>query len=511
MIQARSRCCFPCRPGAVPLCLALLCLLLSSSPKSSRAQESPASNIPSTFSQAFDAVQNSVAAVALFQGEPGETLPENADEYKDAFEIPPEELVPSRLGGGVILSIDDASGTVNLLTPAHLLYPAVTYSSTKPFPTRIVVRLACAGLHFAHIRATDPHSDLAVITVVVPDQFRSQLAAAQFTKAPRWSQGDSALLCGNPRQFFRTGLTTPCAIMVSRTAGMPDSWERRRWSLPLFRHLQRWDGINVPGDTASGDSVFTVHGELVGISSDIMMEPDQFTPAQCVLYCVAPVQKQIDDLQKGYEVQYGDTGLELETISSRDHSSQQAPRIRVLRVLRGSSAERAGIRSGDIIQELNGKEVRRTSEILNETLFLSPGTEIEMLIHRSGAALPERISFRLSKLDFPSRFPAVSTVDRWVWRGLSVDFSTPIPTENADLMSPHLPSGVLIRKVRKGSAGEAAGLKEGQLIAKVGEQPVETPEEFESALQYWGGLVPLTLDDGREIQVDVDELPSQNN
>lgn len=477
--------------------MVVLGLLLSSISRSGHAQEQwPLS---------------SIAAVALFQGEPGESLPDNANEYQQAFEISPGELVPSRMGGGVVLSIDDESGAVDLLTAAHLLHPAVTYSSTKPSETRIVVRLACSGLYFARVRAADPHSDLAVITVDVPEQCRSHLTAARFTNTPRWSQGDSALLSGNPRQFFRTGLSTPLSITVSKTEEMPDSWERHRRPLPLFQYLQRWDPVNFPGETESGNPVFTSEGELLGIASDIVASPGESVSAASVLYCIPPLQMRIDDLLNGYEVQYGDTGLELETIPPGGNSPQQTAHVRVLRALSGSPADRAGIRSGDIIVELNGKPVQRAATILEETLFLPPGTEVEMLVSRSGAVQQERMTFRLGKLDFPSRFPAVSTVDRWTWRGLNLDFPTPKRSNQPDPCEPFLPAGVLIRKVRKGSVGDAAGLKEGQLIAKVGEQPVETPEEFQSALQYWRGLVPLTLDDGREIQVDEDEFSGQKD
>lgn len=462
--------------------------------------------------QTLASVQNSIAAVGLFQGGPDTSLPETPDQYQSAFDLSPGDLVPSRMGGGVVLSVDVESGHVDILTAAHLLNPAVEFPSAPTVPTRIVVRLASPGLHFARIRALDPHSDLAVITVDLPHRRGNQITPARFTTSPRWACGDLALLCGNPAEFVRSGISDPSLATVSRTASMPDRWERSHWGGRLMDYLQQWDRLDLHGDSGSGNPVFSFRGELLGLTSGIAGEPGKLIPSGSAIYFSEHLQKLISDLLGGREVQYGDTHLELETIPAGvtgADGSPSPPYIRVTQVVRGSPAERAGIRSGDLILEFNQKPVERVSQILEETLFLPPGTEIELLVLQNKNSLPVRITFRLGKLDFPTRFRPVSTVDRWVWRGLSLDFPVPLPAGSANSSGPLLPTGVRIIKVQEGSAGAIAGLKPGQLIAKVGEQPVETPEEFESALRYWTGLVPLTLDDGREIFIEEIDPPSR--
>jgi regulator of sigma E protease len=133
------------------------------------------------------------------------------------------------------------------------------------------------------------------------------------------------------------------------------------------------------------------------------------------------------------------------------------------RVLEGSTVEAAGFQRGDVVREIDGRSIARFEEIV-EAILLNPGRELEFLVRRGDRELALK--------------------------------ATPTPRETSELDGiervigelPLLPtSRAVAGKIIPGSAADEAGLKEGDRIVAIGDQPVDSFEDLQDIVGASGG------------------------
>jgi len=179
-------------------------------------------------------------------------------------------------------------------------------------------------------------------------------------------------------------------------------------------------------------------------------------------------------------------------------------RVRVTNVIRKSPAEEAGLREGDVILKINGREVRDGDYLAREIRNHRPGEEVRLEIERNGktqeikaklGAYPEEEARRELELRLPEFFrswPAVPPerparpsewpriLERRRFIGI---YPEEIGSELANYFGVKEGRGLLVTRIEKDSPAERAGVKVGDVIVRADGQTVETVDQLSSLIQ----------------------------
>jgi serine protease Do len=221
---------------------------------------------------------------------------------------------------------------------------------------------------------------------------------------------------------------------------------------------------------------------------------------------------------------------EITTESARQYGLKEEYGVEVTMVDNDSPASRAGLQKGDVIVGYNGQRVESTDTLGRFIRETPVGREVRLEVMRNGSpqSLTAKLGARKDKAGmtglgekFEVRIPDMSVVmpdmprPAMVWRGpmLGVEAEA-IESQFAEFFG--VKEGVLVRSVSKGTAAEKAGLKAGDVILKVDDAKVRTPQEVTKAVRGAAEkkTFPVTiLREKREntVMVTIEEAPQGQN
>lgn len=257
----------------------------------------------------------------------------------------------SSLGSGVIVA---AQGFI--LTNNHVVEGA----------DEIAVMLPGGKVAEARVVGTDPETDLAVLRVEAKG-----LQPITFADPASVQIGDIVLAVGDP---FGVGQTV--------TQGIVSATGRNRLGINTFENFIQTDAAINPGN--SGGALVDASGHLVGINTAIYSRSGG---SQGIGFAipVSLARQVMEQIIATGRVSRGWLG-----VSARDvihETTGAAAGAALVAVQRGGPAERAGLRAGDTVLSINGKEVVDTAALINETAALSPGTQAQFKILRGREAV----------------------------------------------------------------------------------------------------------------------------
>ena len=257
------------------------------------------------------------------------------------------------LGSGVIVSSDGY-----ILTNQHVVEAA----------DEIQVSLHDGRTLLAKVVGTDPETDLAVLKINAKN-----LPAITFGHSDQASIGDVVLAIGDP---FGVGQTV--------TMGIISALERSHLGINIFEDFIQTDAAINPGN--SGGALIDTKGNLIGINSAIYSRTGG---SQGIGFAIpsnlaAQVMHQI--IAHG-EVIRGWMGVEVEDLTpelAESYKLNNASGALIAGVLRGGPADRAGIRPGDIVLDVDNEAIADSATLLNLIAALPPGKTISIeLLHRA--------------------------------------------------------------------------------------------------------------------------------
>ena len=264
--------------------------------------------------------------------------------------LPPQEQMAS-LGSGVIVS-----GDGYILTNFHVIEGA----------DEIEVGLADGRKAAASIVGTDPETDLAVIRIKA-----DRLPVIVLGDPKEARVGDVVLAIGNP---FGVGQTV--------TLGIISALGRNNLHINHFENFIQTDAAINFGN--SGGALVDTRGNLLGINSAIYSQ----TGGSVGIGFAIPVttaKTVLDSIIKHGQVVRGWIGVESQDITPELAGSFGLGRERgaiIAGVVRGSPADRAGVRPGDILLAVDGKPVSNTNDMMNLIADLPPGGKARMTVMR---------------------------------------------------------------------------------------------------------------------------------
>ena len=289
--------------------------------------------------------------------EPG-PAPRGDPLFERFFGAPPAgEGVEEGLGSGVI--IDAERGHV--VTNAHVVEGAES----------IVVTLRDGRRFTARLLGSDPAADIAVLRITP-----QRLTALPLADSSRLRVGDFVVAIGNPFGLEQTV-----------TSGIVSALGRRRLGIESYEDFIQTDASINPGN--SGGALVNLRGELVGINTAIL-GPNGASIGIGFAIPVNMAKAIADQLVEYGEVRRGRLGIGIQDLTPELASAFKIPPTHgavVAQVERGSAAERAGLRVGDVIVRVNGRPVLDASQLRNEVGLLRVGSRVELEVMRNGKAL----------------------------------------------------------------------------------------------------------------------------
>jgi serine protease DegQ len=255
------------------------------------------------------------------------------------------------LGSGVIVS---SKGFV--LTNNHVIETA----------DEIEVALADGRKAVAKVVGTDPETDLAVIKIGLPN-----LPAITLGRVEQTMVGDIVLAIGNP---FGVGQTV--------TMGIVSALGRNHLGINTFENFIQTDAAINPGN--SGGALIDANGNLLGINTAIYSRSGGSLGIGFAIP-VTTVKTVMESIIATGRVVRGWIGVEPQDITPEladSFSLSKRSGAIIAGVLKGGPADRAGMRPGDILVEVEGKPIKDTTEMLNIIAQLTPGNKANITVLR---------------------------------------------------------------------------------------------------------------------------------
>ena len=365
----------------------------------------------------------------------------------------PRERVQQALGSGVIVS-----GDGYIVTSNHVVSGA----------DEVEVRLSDERVFTAKIIGNDPKSDVAVIKIDAKD-----LPVIKIGKSSNLRIGSYVLALGNP--YGLAGTVTHGIISALGRSGL---------GITEYENFIQTDAPINPGN--SGGALVNMDGELIGINTAILSQ----TGGNIGIGFAIPVDLVMDiveSLRKYGRVVRGWLGVTVQEITPEIAEAMElkTPRgVLIADVIKGSPAAEAGIRQGDVVVSINGKEVNDPSALQFLVSEIAPGTKVPVTVIRDGSRKTVTVTIGdLSEAEVPRDTYLVED-NRFLEGARIAELSPPL---RESLEVPNNVDGVVVAGVESNSPASSTGLRPGDVIVAINGRKIAGISEFKQLLQSVNG------------------------
>ena len=385
---------------------------------------------------------------------------EPQDEPSPRQRGPREYRVPQRgLGSGIIV---DKEG--HILTNNHVVRDV----------DEIKVTLADKRVFDAEIVSADARTDLAVIRIKgkVPDD----LPVAELGDSGALRIGDWALAIGAPFGYAQT-VTIGIVSAKGRVVGL---MRDDKGALESYEDFIQTDAAINPGN--SGGPLVNIDGQVVGINTVIATSIGQYAGVGFAIPS-SMVKQVMPVLLKGGKVTRGMLGVMIQEIDSdlaKQFGLSDTKGALVGQVNKDSPADKAGIKTGDVIVRFDGKQIEDTSCLRNIVAATVPGTKADIVVLRDGKE--KTISVTVGTLTAENGGASTEeTGETEVTSSIGI-IVAPLTADKAKELGYEKEEGVLITEVEDGSPAAHAELRPGDLITEINRDKVTTAAECKDAI-----------------------------
>jgi serine protease Do len=357
------------------------------------------------------------------------------------------------LGSGVLV---DGKGYI--VTNRHVIEKA----------DRIRVRLQddAPGIqHDAKLIGSDQETDLAVIKIDV----ERALPTAKLGNSDGMQVGDWVLAIGSP-----------FGLQATVTAGIVSAKGRNIVPNRQFQSFIQTDAAINPGN--SGGPLVNMAGEVIGINTAILTETNAYAGVGFAMPSNTVVSVYNQLIGPDHKVTRGSIGVEFAAqpvpAIARVYGVQSG--VTVSNVVPGSPADSAGLKVGDTITSVDGKDVKNGDELVADIASRKPGSKAKVGFVRNGkkdettVTIADRSKLFAARLgedqqESDEQQPKESKL------GLTV---RPLTPDIADRLDVPAGKGVIVQDVKGGSFADDIGLNRGDVVLEINKQPVNTAEDF---------------------------------
>jgi serine protease Do len=357
------------------------------------------------------------------------------------------------LGSGVVV---DAKGYI--ITNRHVIEKA----------DRIRVRLQDdpPGVqHDAKVVGSDQETDLAVIKI----ESDKGLPTAKIGNSDSMQVGDWVLAIGSP-----------FGLQATVTAGIVSAKGRNIVPGRQFQSFVQTDAAINPGN--SGGPLVNMAGEVIGINTAILTETNAYAGVGFAMPSNTVVNVYNQIIGPEHKVTRGSIGVEFAAqpvpAIARVYGVQSG--VTISNVVPGSPADSAGLKVGDTITSVDGKDVKNGDELVSDIASRKPGSKAKLGFVRNGKKEETTVTIADRSKLFAARLgedqqgneeqqPKESKL------GMTVRALTP---DLADRLDVPAGKGVIVQDVKGGSFADDIGLNRGDVVLEINKQPVNSAEDF---------------------------------
>ncbi|HJW81467.1 MAG TPA: DegQ family serine endoprotease [Acidiferrobacterales bacterium] len=368
------------------------------------------------------------------------------DQFNKQFQIPRERRENS-LGSGVIVSADGY-----IVTNAHVVDKA----------DEIKVHLSDKREFIGKVVGSDPKSDIAVIKIGGKD-----LPILSWGDSEKLEVGEYVLAIGNP-----FGLNSTITLGIVSAVG------RANMGIEQYENFIQTDAAINPGN--SGGALVNTRGELIGINTAIFSR----TGGNMGIGFAIPsnmAKGVMDSLVKTGKVVRGYLGVSIQDVNAeiaKQFGLDKAQGALVSDVVAGSPADKAGIKTGDVILRYDGKDIENSTMLRHRVAETPVGKNAELEVRRDKKPVKLSVQVAEQPKDMSASGESVKSADKSAaLAGLEVRNLAPDSARQLNL--PRATQGVVVTQVESGSAAEKAGVQPGDVVVELNRKPVQSIEDFQ--------------------------------
>ncbi len=351
----------------------------------------------------------------------------------------PREQVGS--GSGVIITKDGYIATNN-----HVVSGAseieVTMDNNKTFKAELI--------------GTDPATDIALLKVDADN-----LPTIPYGNSDKLRLGEWVLAIGSP---YGLTSTITAGIVSAKGRSMPNY----SGEFKIESFIQTDAAVN-PGN--SGGALVNIKGELVGINTAIISNTGSYAGYSFAVP-VNIVKKITEDLISYGSVQRAMLGISMITLNdqlAKEKKLSQYEGVYIAEVVKGGAADKAGVKSGDIIIEIDGEKVTSSSAVQEKINAYRPGDNVRLTVIRDN----QRKELTASLIDKDTQALGVySSKDKIFIFGAEL-----VAAPKSVLDKLNIENGVEVVSVEKGKMRDS-GVKQGFIITHINNNPVSSPQDI---------------------------------
>ena len=337
----------------------------------------------------------------------------------------------------------------------------------------------------AKVVGADPATDIAVLKIEGSGFQPIPLGNSDDLKIGEW-----VLAIGNP---FNLTSTVTAGIVSAKARNINLLSERTgKEVVPIESFIQTDAAVN-PGN--SGGALVNTRGELVGINTAIASQTGSYSGYSFAVP-VNLVQKVMRDLIDYGIVQRGYLGVQISDISQEIKEKNKLPNLKgvfVAKVIEDGSADKAGLKDGDVILKIGNKEVNSVASLQEEIGKRRPGDKVSITIRQKDG------DEEIKELVLRNKEGETSLVSKEEIKknvALGASFAELTDKEKKEL---NISYGVKIKTLAAGKL-KSLGLTEGTIITKINNEPIETVEQLTTKLNGMnrGILLEIMSESGKK-------------
>lgn len=380
------------------------------------------------------------------------------------------------LGTGFVISSDGY-----IVTNNHVINGA----------DKIVVKMKGGKEYDAKVIGADKKLDVALLKVKARGLQTVKLGDSEALRV-----GDWVMAIGEPFGLEQTV-----------TAGIVSAKGRVIGAGPYDHFIQTDAAIN-PGN--SGGPLFNMKGEVIGINTAIYSR----SGGNLGIGFAIPVNMAkpvIEELRRTGHVTRARLGV---YIAKVDKATMQALHLKdkhgalVRQVERGSAADKAGIKPGDVIVGLDGRKLKHMHDLPSRVASHKPGDKVRVGLIRSGRAMTivvqvEKMVDKVAKTHEDSEKQAKLGL---LLQNLDADIAKKLHVQV------QVKQGVVVQQVQRGSAAALAGIQRGDVIFQVNRHPVGNIDQFDKIVHALkpGNVLQLLVDRHGDTLFSIIRLPGKS-